>query len=162
MKTKKNLTSREKIKKFCRVEKQPGAAGYVIVLGERSYRTDKRVNWMTEDDCAAALEALGGVPDGKNKVPGVAGKPCECGCGALAGPRARFRPGHDMKLKSALLKASGKGRTGKSKPPVVLPAHMTLKPSSVLSPEDAERAEKAFAAAMPVAAEKKVSVRRNT
>jgi hypothetical protein len=35
--------------------------------------------------------------------------PCECGCRAFpVGRRSRFLQGHDMKLKSALLKAGDK------------------------------------------------------
>jgi hypothetical protein len=47
---------------------------------------------------------------GRAKVKGgngaVALKACECGCkGMPIGKASRFKPGHDMKLRSALMKA---------------------------------------------------------
>lgn len=69
------------------------------------------------DDCSACKRGrpvLPGEPQvGRLNRPQLGtGRTCECGeCGETVGSRARFRPGHDAKLKSRLLKAARGGDT---------------------------------------------------
>lgn len=65
-------------------------------------------------DCSACARRPLILPDGPglargNKLSLLTGRTCECGCGETVGVRARFRPGHDAKLKSRLVDAARKG-----------------------------------------------------
>jgi hypothetical protein len=104
----KKLTSREKLKKLCRVEGD-AVGGVVLIHGKTKYRSDGGIDEMTDAECDRVLEAMGkGAPlpaAGKTKA-APAAKLCECGCKKTVGPQARFRPGHDMRLKCALRKAA--------------------------------------------------------
>jgi hypothetical protein len=60
------------------------------------------------DDCRACRARPLVLPDGPQPVrldkPALpSGRTCECECGETVGPKARFRPGHDAKLKSRLV-----------------------------------------------------------
>lgn len=73
---------------------------------------------LVRDEAVARLQSLPVVPvtvpvaepsaADRNRsvpvnVPSVGTRVCGCGCGAQVGPKARFRPGHDAKLKSRLV-----------------------------------------------------------
>lgn len=57
------------------------------------------------DGCRACTVSATGPQRVRKNTPRLGtGRPCLCGCGETVSPTARFRPGHDAKLKSRLLK----------------------------------------------------------
>lgn len=118
----KKLTSREKISKLCQVVKNQNQLGNVLVYGKHQYRMNKLLADLTDAECdrvLGKLNALWGVekkaaagkpiPAKRIAVVSVESKACECGCKALTRKGSRFLPGHDMKLKSKLKKATKGG-----------------------------------------------------
>ena len=112
------MTSRQKIKKFCQVVKEPQQLGNVLVYGKHRYRMNKELVEISDADCDRVLaklnslwkiekNAAAGMPTPAKRVAVIAveSKACECGCRALTGKGSRFLPGHDAKLKSKLRKA---------------------------------------------------------
>lgn len=118
----KKLTSREKIRKYCQIVKEPQQLGNVLIYGKHQYRMNKTLDELSDADCdrvLAKLNNLWGIekkaaagkptPAKRRVVVSVESKPCECGCKALTRKGSRFLPGHDMKLKSKLRNAVKKG-----------------------------------------------------
>lgn len=114
----KQLTSREKISKYCQVVKKPQQLGCVLVYGKHQYRMNKTLDELSDVDCDRVLGKLNSlwgiekkaaagkpIPAKRRIVVSVESKACECGCKVLTRKGSRFLPGHDMKLKSKLRKA---------------------------------------------------------
>lgn len=115
---KKQMTSREKIHKYCQVVKETHQLGNVLIYGKHKYRMNKTVDQLTDAECDRVLTKLNNlwgiekkaaagkpIPAKRTAVISVESKACECGCRALTRKGSRFLPGHDMKLKSKLRKA---------------------------------------------------------
>ena len=114
------LTTKEKIKKYCTVTKWMGRRGNVIIYGKHKYHTNRPIEDMTEDEAANVIKVmeLQAYIDKKAAKAAKAAKattvrpepkPCECGCGKLAKGGSKFLPGHDAKLRSRLRKAAERG-----------------------------------------------------
>jgi len=112
------MTSRQKIRKFCQVVKEPQQLGEVLIYGKHKYRMNKTVAELSDVDCDRVLEKLNSLwgieknaaagkptPAKRRATIVVESKACECGCRALTRKGSRFLPGHDAKLKSRLRKA---------------------------------------------------------
>ena len=118
----KQMTSREKIRKFCQVVKEPQQLGNVLLYGKHKYRMNKELSELSDVECDRVLgklnslwgiekKAAAGKPTPAKRKPviSIESKACECGCKCLTRKGSRFLPGHDMKLKSKLRKAAEKG-----------------------------------------------------
>lgn len=116
------LTSRQKIRKFCQVVKEPQQLGNVLLYGKHRYRMNKTLDELTDVECDRVLGKLNNLwgiekkaaagkptPAKRKVVVSVESKACECGCKVLTRKGSRFLPGHDMKLKSKLRKAAKMG-----------------------------------------------------
>ena len=120
------MTSRKKILKYCEVEGLKGYKGEIIVFGTHKYRMNKPFADYTEAECDKIFKNLREnleldayikqVEESKSIISKRKAttttttdpKPCECGCGAITRRGSRFKPGHDMKLKSALRRKATK------------------------------------------------------
>lgn len=122
------LTAREKITKYCEVKREPGKTGDLLLYGSHKYRMNKTLDKMSDADCDRVLKIMEldahivkQVAKGEARTAGrkvtarPEAKPCECGCGAAAGRGSKFRPGHDMKLKSKLRLGAASGNAGAKK-----------------------------------------------
>ncbi|MHA1225184.1 MAG: hypothetical protein ACTSPV_00410 [Candidatus Hodarchaeales archaeon] len=117
----KEMTSREKILKYCQVVKEPNQLGEVLMYGKHKYRMNKPLSELTDDECDKVIKnlneifgfeediAVGNIPAKQKIIATVDPKFCECGCKGITRRGSRFLPGHDAKLKSALFKAMKKG-----------------------------------------------------
>lgn len=76
--------------------------GEKLEYGTHEITISKKVRELTEEEAEYLIDALriGREPD-----PQFGGNPCGCGCGMMARPGREFVQGHDMKLKSRLMKA---------------------------------------------------------
>ena len=116
------LTAREKIQKYAEVEKRPDRFGDTLICGKRKLNMSKRLEQMSDAECArvAGMLELDAYiakkerkkteeENGRKATISPDPKPCECGCKEMTREGSRFRPGHDMRLKSALRTAVGHG-----------------------------------------------------
>lgn len=119
------MTSREIILHYCKVEQIRGYKGEALTFGAHRYRMNKPFADFTDVECDKILKHLHEHLSMANHIKSVKKnaatlnkrritvttdpKPCECGCGEMTRRGSKFRPGHDMKLKSKLRKAAEKG-----------------------------------------------------
>jgi len=119
------LTALEKIRRYTKVEPAGRKLGFGDTLryGHRKHRMSKLLTAMTDAECERVIKEATGLSayiaerekkktetgDECKTVLSPDPKPCECGCGTMAHADRKFRPGHDMKLKSALRKAAAGG-----------------------------------------------------
>ena len=117
------LTAREKITKYCKIEKQPGRGGDLLIYGHHKYRMNRKLDKLTDAECDKVLKLMELddyiakrkiAPVSKKGVINTAPKACECGCGQVTGRGSKFRPGHDMRLKCRLRKLAA-GNDAKAK-----------------------------------------------
>ena len=119
------MSSREKILKYCKVEREPNLMGNVLVYGPRRYRMNLLLDDMTDAQLnkvvgymrldAYIREAEERTSRKRGAVANLDSRPCECGCERMTRRGSRFLPGHDAKLKSALRKAADDGNAGAKK-----------------------------------------------
>jgi len=119
-------TSREKIIEHCEI-KRVNKRSETIVYGNRELRMNRFFENVPDSDLDKALAdkdlGIGAYISQREKsgeekkekraaaVANLESKPCECGCKEMTRRGSRFKPGHDAKLKSALMKAAAKGDT---------------------------------------------------
>jgi len=126
MPNKEELTSRDRINKFCEVKRRNKKCDNII-YGGREFRMNRLLENAPDADLDRIIEdkdlgigefILKAEKSGdvkKKKVSTLESKPCECGCGETTRPGSRFKPGHDAKLKSVLRKKAGEGDAGAQK-----------------------------------------------
>ena len=120
------MTSREKILRNCDVVKERGHTGNVLIFGNHRYRLNRLLADHSDAECDRVFKNMDETMKfgahikqrEKKKSPAASKrrtvtttdpKPCECGCRAMTRRGSRFLPGHDMKLKSKLRKATKMG-----------------------------------------------------
>ena len=118
-------TIKERILKFCKVERRTKNADSLI-YGKRTFQMNSLFENLSEEDIgkifkdkdlgigafvkqAEADEKTRVEKTAAKKKSTVSSKPCECGCGEMTRKGSKFRQGHDMKLKSKLIKAAAGG-----------------------------------------------------
>jgi hypothetical protein len=121
--TEEKLTAREKLAKYCEVQKEQGRRGDVLIYGKHKYRMNRLVANLSDEECEKVVKIMeldayiancqekkaARAPRQKKAVIKLEAKPCECGCGAMARAGSKFLPGHDARLKSALRKRAADG-----------------------------------------------------
>jgi len=116
------VTARQTIRKYCEIVRERGQKGDILTFGKHKYRMNKPFDELTNPECDQILVILKELGLGahikkaavsvRKPVVTTDPKPCECGCKAMTRKGSRFLPGHDMKLRSVLLK---KARAGNDK-----------------------------------------------
>lgn len=117
------MTAREKIEKYVEVRPKKGDGfGDVLLYGRRKFNMNRHLSELSDAECEQLIKTAGlgayiaeqgrrktGEGNGHKATISPDPKPCECGCGETTRGGSRFRPGHDMRLKSVLRKAAKDG-----------------------------------------------------
>lgn len=100
------MSNKEFLRSKIKIKNTPWG-GHKLIYGTREYSMSYKFDKLTEEDAARIIEIM--EINKPKPQPVLTGLPCECGCGSNARKGRKFIQGHDMKLKSKLMKKMKKG-----------------------------------------------------